>query len=622
MLRLLWQLAAVALILALGVRVRLVKAKKTKGVAWVFWSNLAEVLVIFVGAGGLFLAVASWAEWTDQPDATLGVLWRLEARLAALHAFTNRWALPSKLGAVLLAILAVWGYVGKRWLPERIYHWFERTKKLWKRCGLLATALASFSLFSGTVPSAHARIEVRIKSTEERYATYARELEVASTVISRYHALEHAHASLPAEWRKAVEQESELVSRALDLRRRLVALQRYLADEPRPSAPARSPLRADSTPPPDDPSVARDEPVSAREMDPDASETSLSALRDELAVRVQSLKTRAVDFFASSLGSKLPEEAVGEILSSEHVPGLAELCEAEPLLKPFLELLDEAVREAVKPRLKALIAKFRKKPARGAAREFERESAAATAPVDWASVREPVGRVQTETSEALRDVRVASVECDAVEQHALTVLRDEWSALRQPRLELGVSPTTKSRVAAPLPAASASPAAAEVAAAFQALDLDAEADAAIAQLVEAFRAANFEQRAQLISEARPAVEGASTYGEKIDELERVSREFERKRKLAQARAEEKRLGLPEGRLSSRYETPEESTARRAREKAAQAEQLERIKDELARERAILRQVEERASGEEIRVNLKIGDFEIHEIPLRMLIPRE
>ena len=208
-----WLAGVAALAIAIA-RVRRMRGHgETDGAVFRIVSLLIPVFVIYLSVGALFLVIAWFASSFDVPEATLLSLWDVERRLAAFNSVAHKLEIPSATAALLLFALAWLSRRRELFFSARFLPFLSFYRKQLARVLLVATALASFSIFDGALEGTDVSIRARIKNVEQEYGIYRAEVRAAATQATSAAILSRMAASPPAVVRDILDLKTKVADR-------------------------------------------------------------------------------------------------------------------------------------------------------------------------------------------------------------------------------------------------------------------------------------------------------------------------------------------------------------------------------------------------------------------------
>jgi hypothetical protein len=434
MLIVVWSLALGLLVACYAVKFRLGRLKRTASIEFLIASSLMEILAIYLAVGALFLAGALWAGSADRPDTTLQKLWDWEQRLGLLKSVVAKLRVPAGFAVGVLLICAMLGMrPGRRWFRD-LYSRFNWYRKQTKRIGIAAAALTSFSIFSGTVPSTHARIETRIKRTEKKYSSYRRALGECDREAAIAGTLHRISKELPGDWKTVVLQKQKIAQQEIKVVNQILRLKTEYGVEVA-SFPDRfddSPGQATADPMPKPPGNGGDpniwpEPDERGDRNEEAavSEESLDRLQVDLHKWHAKVLNKMGDLLSTALGEKLPESSLEPFLSHANWSSLKALGDSYPLLDALLGVLDKAVREVLGKRVKDAVVRLAARAAsENIGEDLDRSAGADVGSVElhWDVSAARIRNLQKVTKAKLAEVDQAMAVCDAFAKREETLI--------------------------------------------------------------------------------------------------------------------------------------------------------------------------------------------------------
>lgn len=388
---------AIAITLVRGMRAR----GETDGAAFRTVSLLIPVFATYLSVGAMFLAIAWWASRFDVPESTLRSLWDLERRLAAFSSAAHKFEIPSAAAVILLIALAWLSRRRELSFSARFLAVLSLYRKHLARILLVATALASFSIFDGAVAGARASIRARIKQVEQEYGIYRVEARAAMTQATSAAILSRM-AEEPAEALRAV---LNLKTKVADRSAQWDEARQNLNEDfgidppvapkpapPRPVWPRPSPSR--------DPNAPETYP---REEAASASAATLADLRSRLRDFKAKVHREAAQSLGTLAGEDVPAEAMEALLAHDNFGVFRELADSNPLLGAVFEVFEKVAAETLGDKLKDYL---NPEGISAAAKQT-----AASASLDWRPAQASLAHAKREEEGRLADANRAIDSC-------------------------------------------------------------------------------------------------------------------------------------------------------------------------------------------------------------------
>jgi hypothetical protein len=418
----LWIAGVIAFYFSWRSRRSLREAGVTTGARSIISTQLTEILGVYLAVGLLFLAIAFWMNTAEAPDPTLRALWDFQKTLQRMSAIAGKLKLPGTLASGMMLVLALCAWRNESEVAVLLYGWLSRYQRVVKRVALVATAFASFTLFSGTLDEGQAQVDAQIRSLSDHYAEYVAELHRTANDSVTGGAIVRISDGLPPQWKAVNDREAEIWTRAEDLNRIINSLNQdhgvkvdFRGKRPADGRPAASEAAEPAKKPPPAPDVHQPAPPEAG----DFTEAKIASLRANLNERRNGIWQQAAGFLRTQMGAKVPDSLVSDLLSHTHWQALHVLGHEYPLLEALLGVLEKAITGEVSERIKQAVFRLA-----GDANVTDPASALAAAaenakPVDWSPAAEALERANRQSRIELGQLDAALKQCQRIETQVI-----------------------------------------------------------------------------------------------------------------------------------------------------------------------------------------------------------
>jgi hypothetical protein len=283
-------------------------------------------------------------------------------------------------------------------------------------------ALASFTLFSGTLDDGKVRIEARVRSLSDHYAAYVGELQRTATQSASAHTISRMQVNLPPRWKAVTAREPKIWTRTQDVDRII----RSLEQDHDVKTDFREKQHPEPTPPTDaieDASDNRGTPPDGHEAAPSGAaeftEGKIESLRSNLRERRSKIWRTTAEFLQTQMGGKVPESLVSDLLSHKHIAALHAVGQDYPLLDALLGVLEKAISAEFAERIKQTVFRLSCDATvtdPGTQLVLATES---SGPIDWSPASEALARADRQSRTELVLLDAALKQCEVIEARVI-----------------------------------------------------------------------------------------------------------------------------------------------------------------------------------------------------------